>query len=93
MLKIKVFCDEPVSEIHARNIFKLVCNTTSKLRLPHGSHLLILRGKFAKQAINQFAKVNVNWTTVKTPARYGVSIGTSRTSENMQIISCPNLLI
>ena len=94
MLKIKVFCDEKVTETHAQNIFKLVCSTTSKMGIPHGSHSLILRGKYAKKAIAQFAKVNVNWTTESSATRFGVHIGSIlRTSDRMQIISCPNSLI
>jgi len=94
LLLIKVFCDEPLTEIHARNLFKLVCSTTKRLGLPHGSHFLILRGKFADSAIVQIAKVNVNWTRKKQPAKYAVQIGLPvRTSAKMQIIRCPNSLI
>lgn len=94
MLLIKVFCDEKVTEIHARNIFDLVKRTTAAKGLPHGSHMLILRGKHAKKAIKQFAKVNVNWTTESKPTKYGVHIGLPlRTSDRMQILSCPNSLI
>lgn len=94
MLKIKVFCDEEVTETHVQNIFKLVCKTTSKMGIPHGNHLLILRGKHIKKALAQFAKVNVNWTTESSATNFGVHIGSIlRTSGKMQIISCPNSLI
>lgn len=94
MLLIKVFCDEKVTEIHARNIFDLVVRTTAAMNIPHGSHTLILRGKFANQAIKQFAKVNVNWSRESKPTKYGVHIGLPlRTSGRMQILSCPNSLI
>lgn len=93
MLLIKVFCCEEVTEIHARNIFDLVVRTTAAMKLPHGSHVLILRGKFADQAIKQFAKVNVNWSRKKTRTKYGVAIGKEVVSAGMQILSCPNSLI
>lgn len=94
MLLIKVFCEEKVTEVHARNIFDLVVRTTAAKGLPHGSHLLMLSGKHAKKAIKQFAKVNVNWSTESKPTKYGVQIGLPlRTSGKMQILSCPNSLI
>lgn len=94
MFKIKIFCEDPVTDIHAKNIFNLVVRSTNALRLPHGSHLLILRGKYAQQAIREFAKVNVNWTRERQPTKYGVTIGRPISRLNrMQILACPNTLI